>query len=76
MNEKILLGIIIGGGSALFFIVLFFINRFPKATRIEKQRQLQNASRAPLSSMRAQRNDRGNARRHVVSRGLATQPTE
>ena len=43
---------------------------FPKATQLKQQVALQNASRAPLSSMRAQRNDRGNARRHVVSRGL------
>lgn len=32
--------------------------------------QLRTASRAPLSSMRSQRNDRRNARQHVVSRGL------
>ena len=70
MNEKILLGAIIGGGSALFFIVLYLINRFRKRRELKKQVALQNASRAPLSSMRAQRNDRGNARRHVVSRGL------
>ena len=70
MNEKILLGAIIGGGSALFFIVLYLINRFRKRRELKQQLALQNASRAPLSSMRAQRNDRGNARRHVVSRGL------
>ena len=70
MNEKILLGAIIGGGSALFFIVLYLINRFRKRRELKKQVALQDASRAPLSSMRAQRNDRGNARRHVVSRGL------
>ena len=70
MNEKILLGAIIGGGSALFFIVLYLINRFRKRRELKQQVALQNASRAPLSSMRAQRNDRGNARRHVVSRGL------
>ncbi len=70
MNEKILLGAIIGGGSALFFIVLYLINRLRKRRELKQQLALQNASRAPLSSMRAQRNDRGNARRHVVSRGL------
>ena len=70
MNEKILLGAIIGGGSALFFIVLYLINRFRKRRELKQQVALQDASRAPLSSMRAQRNDRGNARRHVVSRGL------
>ena len=70
MNEKILLGAIIGGGSALFFIVLYLINRLRKRRELKQQLALQNASRAPLSSMRAQRSDRGNARRHVVSRGL------
>jgi len=70
VNEKILLGAIIGGGSALFFIVLYLINRLRKRRELKRQLALQNASRAPLSSMRAQRNDRGNARRHVVSRGL------
>ena len=70
VNENILLGAIIGGGSALFFIVLYLINRFRKRRELKQQLALRNASRAPLSSMRAQRNDRGNARRHVVSRGL------
>ena len=70
MNENVLLGAIIGGGSALFFIVLYLINRLRKRRELKQQIALRNASRAPLSSMRAQRNDRGNARRHVVSRGL------
>ena len=70
VDENILLGAIIGGGSALFFIVLYLINRFRKRRELKQQLALRNASRAPLSSMRAQRNDRGNARRHVVSRGL------
>ena len=70
VDEKILLGIIIGGGSFLFFLILFLVNRFRKQRELKKQRQLRNASRAPLSSMRSQRNDRRNARRHVVSRGL------
>ena len=70
VDEKILLGIIIGGGSLLFFLILFLVNRFRKQRELKKQRQLRNASRAPLSSMRSQRNDRRNARRHVVSRGL------
>jgi len=70
VDENILLGGIIGGGSALFFIVLYLINRFRKRRELKKQLALRNASRAPLSSMRAQQSDRGNARRHVVSRGL------
>jgi len=70
VDENILLGAIIGGGSALFFIVLYLINRFRKRRELKKQLALRNASRAPLSSMRAQQSDRGNARRHVVSRGL------
>lgn len=70
VDEKILLGVIIGGGSFLFFLILFLVNRFRKQRELNKQRQLRNASRAPLSSMRSQRNDRRNARRHVVSRGL------
>lgn len=70
VDEKILLGIIIGGGSFLFFLILFLVNRFRKHRELKKQRQLRNASRAPLSSMRSQRNDRRNTRRHVVSRGL------
>jgi len=70
VNENVLLGAIIGGGSALFFIVLYLINRLRKRRELKQQLALRNASRAPLSSMRAQRNDRGNARRHVVSRGL------
>ncbi|MGB0330046.1 MAG: hypothetical protein ACPGCU_05440, partial [Candidatus Poseidoniaceae archaeon] len=70
MDEKILLGVIIGGGSFLFFLILFLVNRFRKQRELKKQRQLRNASRAPLSSMRSQRSDRRNARRHVVSRGL------
>jgi len=70
VDENILLGAIIGGGSALFFIVLYLINRFRKRRELKQQLALRNASRAPLSSMRLQRNDRGNARRHVVSRGL------
>ena len=70
VDEKILLGIIIGGGSFLFFLILFLVNRFRKQRELKKQRQLTNASRAPLSSMRSQRNDRRNTRRHVVSRGL------
>jgi hypothetical protein len=70
VDEKILLGIIIGGGSFIFFLILFLVNRFRKQRELNKQRQLRNASRAPLSSMRSQRNDRRNARRHVVSRGL------
>jgi len=70
VDENILLGGIIGGGSAFFFIVLYLINRFRKRRELKKQLALRNASRAPLSSMRAQQSDRGNARRHVVSRGL------
>ena len=70
VDEKILLGIIIIGGSFLFFLILFLINRFRKQRELKKQRKIRNASRAPLSSMRSQRNDRRNARRHVVSRGL------
>ena len=70
VDEKILLGIIIGGGSFLFFLILFLVNRFRRQRELKKQRQLRNASRAPLSSMRSQRNDRRYARRHVVSRGL------
>ena len=70
VDEKILLGIIIGGGSFLFFLILFLVNRFRRQRELKKQRQLRNASRAPLSSMRSQRSDRRNARRHVVSRGL------
>ena len=70
MDDKILLGIIIGAGSALFFLILFFINRLRKRRDLKQQMQLRTASRAPLSSMRSQRNDRRNARQHVVSRGL------
>ncbi len=70
VEQKVLLGIIIVGGSALFFIVLYLINRFRKRRVLKQQLQLREASRAPLSSMRSQRNDRGNSRRHVVSRGL------
>ena len=70
MDEKILLGSIIAGGSALFFIVLYLINRFRKRRELKQQLKLRNASRAPLSSMRSQRSDRGNSRRHIVSRGL------
>ncbi len=70
VDEKILLGSIIAGGSALFFIVLYLINRFRKRRELNQQLKLRNASRAPLSSMRSQRSDRGNARRHIVSRGL------
>ena len=70
MDEKILLGSIIAGGSALFFIVLYLVNRFRKRRELRQQLKLRNASRAPLSSMRSQRSDRGNARRHIVSRGL------
>ena len=70
VDEKILLGVIIGGGSLLFFLILFFINRFRKRRELKEQLKLRNASRAPLSSMRSQRNDRRSTRRHVVSRGL------
>lgn len=70
MDENILLGSIIAGGSALFFIILYLINRFRKRRELKQQLKLRNASRAPLSSMRSQRSDRGNARRHIVSRGL------
>ena len=70
VDEEILLGSIIAGGSALFFIVLYLINRFRKRRELKQQLKLRNASRAPLSSMRSQRSDRGNARRHIVSRGL------
>ena len=70
VDENILLGSIIGGGSALFFVILFLINRFRKRRKLKQQLKLRNASRAPLSSMRSQRSDRGNARRHIVSRGL------
>ncbi|MGA0332140.1 MAG: YfaP family protein [Candidatus Poseidoniaceae archaeon] len=70
MDEKILLGVIIGGGSLLFFLLLFLINRFRKRRELKQQLKLRNASRAPLSSMRSQRNDRRSTRRHVVSRGL------
>ena len=70
VDEKILLGIIIGGGSLLFFLILFLINRLRKRRELKQQLKLRNASRAPLSSMRSQRNDRRSARRHVVSRGL------
>lgn len=70
VDEKILLGVIIGGGSLLFFLLLFLINRFRKRRELKQQLKLRNASRAPLSSMRSQRNDRRSTRRHVVSRGL------
>ena len=70
VDERILLGIIIGGGSFLFFLILYVVNRFRKQRALKQQLRIQNASRAPLSSMRSQRNDRRNARRHVVSRGL------
>ncbi|MBF15093.1 MAG: hypothetical protein CMA97_06230 [Euryarchaeota archaeon] len=70
VDDKILLGIIIGAGSALFFLILFFINRLRKRRDLKQQMQLRTASRAPLSSMRSQRNDLRNARQHVVSRGL------
>ena len=70
VDQNILLGIIIGGGSALFFLILFLINRFRKQRERKQQLRLQNASRAPLSSMRSQRSDRRNKRRHGVSRGL------
>jgi len=70
VDENILLGSIIAGGSALFFIILYLINRFRKRRELNQQLKLRNASRAPLSSMRSQRSDRGNARRHIVSRGL------
>ena len=70
VDQNILLGIIIGGGSALFFLILFLINRFRKQRERKQQLRLQNASRAPLSSMRSQRSDRRNKRRHVVARGL------
>jgi hypothetical protein len=70
VDENILLGSIIAGGSALFFIILYLINRFRKRRELKQQLKLRNASRAPLSSMRSQRSDRGNARRHIVSRGL------
>ena len=70
VDQNILLGIIIGGGSALFFLILFLINRFRKQRERKQQLRLQNASRAPLSSMRSQRSDRRNKRRHVESRGL------
>ena len=70
VDQNILLGIIIGGGSALFFLILFLINRFRKQRERKQQLRLHNASRAPLSSMRSQRSDRRNKRRHVVSRGL------
>ncbi len=70
VDEKILLGIIIGGGSLLFFLILFSINRFRKRRELKQQLKLRNASRAPLSSMRSQRNDRRSTRRHIVSRGL------
>ena len=70
VDQNILLGIIIGGGSALFFLILFLINRFRKQRERKQQLRLQHASRAPLSSMRSQRSDRRNKRRHVVSRGL------
>jgi len=70
VDENILLGSIIAGGSALFFIILYLINRFRKRRELNQQLKLRTASRAPLSSMRSQRSDRGNARRHIVSRGL------
>jgi len=70
VDERILLGVIIGGGSLLFFLILFFINRLRKRHQLKQQLKLRNSSRAPLSSMRSQRNDRRSARRHVVSRGL------
>ena len=70
MDEKILLGAIIGGGSLLFFLILFSINRFRKRRELKQKLKLRNASRAPLSSMRSQSSDRRNARRHIVSRGL------
>ena len=70
VDENILLGIIIGGGSLLFFLILYLINRFRKHRALKQQIKIRNASRAPLSSMRSQRNDRRNTRRHVVSRGL------
>ena len=70
VDEKILLGAIIGGGSLLFFLILFSINRFRKRRELKQKLKLRNASRAPLSSMRSQSSDRRNARRHIVSRGL------
>jgi len=70
VDEKILLGAIIGGGSLLFFLILFLTNLFRKRRELKQQLKLRNASRAPLSTMRSQRNDRRSARRHVVSRGL------
>ncbi|MGA0380637.1 MAG: YfaP family protein [Candidatus Poseidoniaceae archaeon] len=70
MDEKILLGVIIGGGSLLFFLLLFLINRFRKRRELKQQLKLRNARRDHLSSMRSQRNDRRTTRRHVVSRGL------
>ena len=70
MDEKILLGAIIGGGSLLFLLILFLTNLFRKRRELKQQLKLRNASRAPLSTMRSQRNDRRSARRHVVSRGL------
>lgn len=70
VDQKILLGIIIAVGSALFFLILFLINRIRRQRERKQQLRIHNASRAPLSSMRSQRSDRRNRRRHVVSRGL------
>ena len=62
--------IIIVGGAASFFAALFILNRMKKKRELRKRQKLHNASRAPLSSMRASRKGARHDRRHVVSRSL------
>ena len=62
--------ILIFGGAASFFGALFLLNRAKKKRELKKRQKLHNASRAPLSSMRASRKGSGHDRRHVVSRSL------
>jgi hypothetical protein len=62
--------ILIFGGAASFFAALFLLNRAKKKRELKKRQKLHNASRAPLSSMRASRKGSGHDRRHVVSRSL------
>lgn len=62
--------ILIFGGAASFFGGLFLLNRAKKKRELKKRQKLHNASRAPLSSMRASRKGSGHDRRHVVSRSL------
>lgn len=69
MDQTTLL-ILIFGGAASFFIALFMLNRAKKKRELKKRQKLHNASRAPLSSMRASRSGARHDRRHVVSRSL------